>query len=524
MSRVESGSITNFTSEDRDAAARLAVQAARDDLLAFVMLMDPTFSIAPHHRVLCDELMMVERGDNDRLMVFVSPRSSKSLITSVYFPAWYMGRHADHQLLTVSHSSELSADFGRQVRDIINSHDFKAVFPKCSIRKDNRAADKWGTDQKGKFTAAGAGSGIAGRGAHIGLIDDPISEQDAFSKAAREKVNDWYPGGFRTRLMPGGRVIIVQTRWHEEDLSGYLLGLQKESAFADHWRRVEIPALNTAESVKRLNEAVKKLTSQGYLPQDYPQLEVGQSFWPTPATKGEYHWSTEELIRTKNNMINYQWDALYMQSPTAMDGGIIKPSMWRDWTDDHPPACGYVLISMDTAFSTKERADYSGITTWGLFNNDDGVPNLLLLGAEKGRWDYPTLRKKAMEKYDKHNPDGVLVEKKASGQSLIQDLRLAGVPVLEYQPDRDKEARAHAVSPLFQNGLIWAPKHKKWAKEVIEECRTFPTGAHDDYVDATTQAVLWMRNGSFLVPSDAPWQQVAESDIVDRQRQRRRYY
>ena len=215
------------TSEDRDAATRLAVKQAREDLLAFVMLMNPSFNVGPHHRLLCDQLMQLEQGETDRLMVFVSPRSSKSLITSTYFPAWALGRNPYWQEIAVSHSDDLATKFGRAIRDIINTTAYNTIFPKVKIRKDNRAANSWaleeGGKQAGSFLAAGSGSGIAGFGAHLAVIDDPISEQDAFSKTRREQLNEWYASGLRTRLMPGGKVVLVMTRWHENDLAGYLL-------------------------------------------------------------------------------------------------------------------------------------------------------------------------------------------------------------------------------------------------------------------------------------------------------------
>jgi|TARA_R110000787_G_scaffold37078_1_gene94409 predicted phage terminase large subunit-like protein len=528
----------NYTEEERDAATRLAIDAARADLLAFVLLMDPEFSPGPHHRIICDELMRLEKGEVERLMIWVAPRSSKSLIASVYYPAWAIGKHAAWQLLTVSHSSELATSFGKAVRDVLFSEEYQIVFPNTKIRKDNRASDQWGTTKGGKFTAAGSGTGIAGRGAHSALIDDPISEQDAFSKASRQKINDWYPGGFRTRLMPGGRIALIQTRWTEDDLSGWLIQQEFGNPFADKWTVVNIPALNTSESLPRLIDATKRMKKIGLLPPEYPHPKLGESFWPAPHAPNEYYWSTDDLLRTKNNMPSYQWNALYMQSPSDPEGGIIKVEDWKVWPEDKiPPQCDYVVMSMDTAFSVKKTADYSAISIWGIFVTEEEredartmytmnveptqIYNMILLGAERGRWDYPTLRKKAIERYNKHNPSTVLIEKKASGQSLIQDLGMV-MPIQPYNPDRDKEARAHAISSLFHNGRIWAPMDRSWAKDVVDECAAFPTGAHDDYVDTMTQAAIWLRNGSFLYQDDTLWHNRSEDDTINRPR--RRFY
>ena len=518
---------SQVTKEDRDAATRLAVKQARDDLLAFVMLMNPSFNVGPHHRLLCDELMSLERGETDRLMVFVSPRSSKSLITSTYFPAWALGRNPYWQEIAVSHSDDLATKFGRTIRDIINTTAYNTIFPKVRIKKDNRAANSWALEESGKiagsFLAAGSGSGIAGFGAHLAVIDDPISEQDAYSKTRREQLNEWYASGLRTRLMPGGKVVLVMTRWHENDLAGHLLKQQEASPLADKWDVVRIPALNTAESAAQLSTARAELIEQGYLPETYPEPKLGESFWGAPDRENGFCWSTEDIIRTKNNTPPFKFDALYLQSPSSETGGIIQVDYWQDWSSEDPPECDFIIQSWDTAFSTRTTADYSVVTTWGIFKKDDlSMANMVLLGMEKGRWDFPTLRQKAVDKYMKHRPDSIVIEKKASGQSLIQDLRLAGLPIQEYQPDRDKVSRAYAISSLFHNSRIYAPLDKAWAKETIEECRQFPSGPHDDIVDSVTQAVLYVRNGGYLEHSDNSWLDLDESAVYNRKR--RRYY
>lgn len=520
-----------LTDQDRKTATLLAIKAAREDLLSFILLMDPSFSVGPHHRLICDELMKIEGGATDRLIINIAPRSSKSTISSIYFAAWCLGRHPEWQWIGLSHSAEkLAAKFGREVRNIVSSVAYSAVFPHVKIRADNRAADDWGLSYKemtaGHYLAAGTGTGIAGLGGHIIVIDDPTSEQEAFSNARREFINEWYPGGCRSRLMPDGRIVLIQTRWNELDLSGYVLQMAKETEGADQWRVITIPALNTPESALLLNGARHRLIEQGFLPPTYPELEPDNSFWPASDGTTSYFWGADALLRTKASLPAYQWDSIYMQTPTAPEGGIFKTEYWKDWEDKDPPKCSYVILSLDTAFSVRTSADFSAITTWGLFTKE-GSPetSLILLGAEKGRWDYPTLRTKVTEKYKSVNPDIILIEKKASGQSLLQDLRLAGLPVRDYQPDRDKEARAHACVSLFHNGRIWAPLRKNYAKEVIDECRRFKPGssAHDDYVDTVTQAILWMRSGGLVSHTKDIWNSLEDSDTI-RYKPRRRFY
>jgi len=526
MSNEETLIAEVVTQEDRDALTRLAVKTAREDLLAFILLLNPGFSVAPHHRLICDKLMSLEAGELRRLMLFVAPRSSKSLISSIYYPAWLFGKHGDWQFLGVSHSATLATKFGRTVRDIIQSRQFKVIFPEVHVNPGQSAKDHWsiilGPRIKdglpgGEYLAAGAGQPIAGHGAHQGMIDDPISEQDAWSEAKRNTVNEWYPGGFRSRLMPGGRVGIIQTRWHEMDLSGYLLRLSKEQPLADQWEVIRIPVLNTSESTKLLNNARDKLIDQGYLKPDYPELQPGESFWPAPSeTDNDYHWPTSEVLATKHSMPEHQFDAIYMQVPSSKGGNILRAADWQKWDmEKHkvPPVCDYIIQSWDTAFSTKESADFSACTTWGVFQ-EEGKAHLVLLGATKGRWAYPTLRQNVIEKFNEHHPDVIIMEKKASGQSLIQELSLTGIPMYPFTPEKDKITRAHLASEIFAQKRIWYPSGRQWAQDVIDECTRFPADRHDDYVDTVSQAVMWMRFGGWVDSARDRLRDVDEYDTM----------
>lgn len=524
---------SGLTKADRDAASKLAAQAAREDLLAMAMLLNHDFSVGPHHRVICDELMDFEKGKTPRLMIFAPPRSTKSWLSSTYYPAYSLGKHPNWQTLSISHSEDLATRAGRDIRNMIMGRPYQTIFPNVAIKKGHGAANLWGTDQGGTFMAAGVGGNIAGWGAHQALIDDPISEQDAFSKAARDRVNTWFPGGLRSRLMPGGRICLINTRWNEADLAGFLLEQQENNLFADKWKVVSIPALNTPESAAMLNAARLKLIEQGYLPDEYPELQVGESYWPAGVKwrrieydpEEAHHWPTQILLETKGNMPEYQWDAIYMQNPTSPEGGIFKVSYWQEWTDpNNLPRIEYKVLSLDTAYSAKKSADFSAMTLWGVWANERGEQQLMLMGAQKGRWEYPELRRRIEEWYEKHRPQIILVEKASSGQSLLPDLKLLGLPVYPYQPDKDKEARAHFIAPMMAQGLVWYPTGRKWAQDVIDECRAFPSGAHDDYVDTVTQVLIWMRDGGFIVPKDSPWNEADLDDNLMGKRSPRRFY
>lgn len=465
----------------KDKLFILAIEAAKNDFLSFVKLLAPLlipeFKMGRHIELVCRELQDVFEGKNKRLMLFLSPRSTKSWVASKFYPAWYLGHHPRHEIITVSHNSDMAADFGRSVRDIIGMEIYQRIFPGVELRQDVRAAGKWQTSRGGIYIAAGVKSQIAGRGAHIAVLDDVMSEEDAFTEAGRKYVKDWYPSGLRTRLMPGGAIIIINTRYHEDDLCGWLLSVSRRN----EWRVIKIPAWLDETSAKLLG------------------LPKGTSYFP--------EWKPDEILRLDEEEIkrangSRYWQALYMQDPVPLEGNIIKKEDFKWWKAQDPPKCDLILLSMDTAFSTKESADFSVIQTWGIFGTlstdsrgiEYRVGNAILLGSIRGRMEYPELRKMALEAHKKHKPDVILIEKKASGQSLIQDLQRAGLPVKEYLPDKDKESRVHAITPMLEAGRVWLPE-RSWAHDLVNEAVGFPAATHDDQVDCMVQALLFLRDG-----------------------------
>ena len=479
----------------RELYFQKAVIQSKDSFLHFIAMFAPTlvpdWIMGRHIHLIADRLQKVESGEIKRLMVFLPPRSSKSVICSKLFPAWYVGRHPQHEILTVSHSDQLASDFGRSVRDLVNFDLFNTVFPDVALRSDVRAAGKWKTNQGGTYYAAGVRSQIAGRGAHVAILDDVMSEEDSFSETGRRYVKEWYPSGLRTRIMPNGSIVIINTRYHEDDLCGWLLRQESQIELENKWEVIKIPAWVDEPSSKMLN------------------LPVGSSYFP--------EWKPSEILKNDEEEIKASngsryWESLYMQNPVPDTGGIIKKKWLKWWDYDEPPPCDYIIQTYDTAFSTKTTADFSVIQTWGIFEHmetdstgrENWVSNLILLGNEKGRFDYPALRTKAQELYDYHKPDVCIIEKKASGQSLIQDLRRAGLPVLDYIPDRDKTARVYAATPLMEAGRVWLPKGYEWSDDLYGEAITFPNARHDDQVDAMTMAIHYMKESWNLLHPDDP--------------------
>ena len=391
------------------------------------------------------------------------PRHTKSEFASNLLPAWMVGRKPDLKIIQTTHTTELAIRFGRKAKTLIDSPEYQQIF-KTRLREDSQAAGKWETEQGGEYYAAGVGSAITGRGADLLIIDDPHSEQDALNAAALEKAYEWYTSGPRQRLQPGGAIVVVMTRWSTKDLTGALMKSQKEIK-SDKWEVVEFPAI----------------------------MPSGEPVWPE-------FWKLEELEGVKASLSVPKWNAQWMQDPTSEEGSIIKRDWWKVWDSETIPPLKHVIQSYDTAFLKKETADYSAITTWGVFYpNDDSGPNLILLDALKDRYEFPELRRIALEQYQYWKPETVVIESKASGLPLTYELRKMGIPVVNFSPSKgqDKHARVNAVAPLFESGVIWAPE-EKYAEEVIEECAAFPYGDHDDLVDSTTQAVMRFRQGGFV--------------------------
>ena len=439
---------------------------AKNDFMSFVKCVWPEFIEGSHHRHIAKKFNDLANGKINRLIVNMPPRHTKSEFASFLLPAWMVGRNPKLKIIQATHTGELAIRFGRKAKTLIDSDDYRKIFD-TRLREDSQAAGRWETAQGGEYFAAGVGGAITGRGADLLIIDDPHSEQDALSATAMESAYDWYTSGPRQRLQPGGKIVCVMTRWSTKDLTGKLLAHQKETK-SDKWHVVEFPAI---------------------LEDDDPPVPV----WP------EY-WKLEELESVKATLPVGKWNAQWMQNPTSEEGAILKREWWRKYDREDIPALHHVIQSYDTAFLKKETADYSAITTWGIFYPDeDSGANLILLDAIKGRYEFPELRRLALDQYKYWNPETVIVEAKASGLPLTHELRQMDIPVINFTPSKgnDKHVRVNTCAPLFESGMIWAPD-QKFAQEVIEECAAFPFGDHDDLVDSTTQAIMRFRQGGLL--------------------------
>jgi len=776
---------------------RATLQAARDDLIAFCQYMDSNYKVGKHHRILADQLMAIEAGDKDRIAVNIPPRHGKSQLVSTYFPAWFIGRNPGKKVMLVSHTTDLAVDFGRKVRNSIDSAAYGDIFPGTALAADSKSAGRWNTTTGCEFYAAGVGSALAGRGADLLLVGDPHSEQDILNGnfTAFEKAYQWFAYGARTRLMPGGRVAIVHCMTGETPVlmacglekplrdirPGDMVASYKDGALVSRkvlnwasqgidciyairmtcgkvvranerhpflvyregeqkWIKVkdlkvgdlfvslrDAPALRaqkqnpvSAPLVKPLTRGTESIQTHqdlgrtiGVNTEDrlvqlqtvsFPQRLLGCVYpiitrlsgllaggivrpkgtetpissiatgslslsttkcWPSrmgsaqsvsdhrvqtiPHLTGKGSWlliiamilqkfarcfatratslsdtgqqkkylkgqfSTSEIIsitldgeeevfdiqvedtenfianaivshntrwhsddltgrlikdmasnedsdqyeviefpailevedkdtgeivqralwpeffdltallRTKASMPVFQWNAQYQQNPTGEEAAIIKRDWWRLWPDDDPPAVEYVIMALDAAAEANNRADFTSLTTWGVFfNHEEDMHQIILLNAIKQRMEFPELKAMSMEEYKEWEPDAFIVEKKSSGTALYQEMRRAGVMVQEYTPVRgsinnpnSKMARLNSVSDIISSGLVWIPA-KRWAEELVEEVAGFPFASNDDQVDTTIMALMRFRQGGFIrLPTDERDEEIPYRRKVD---------
>ena len=439
---------------------------AKNNFMDFVKAVWPEFIEGAHHRIIAQKFNDLAKKKINRLIVNMPPRHTKSEFASYLLPAWMVGKNPKLKIIQATHTGELAIRFGRKAKNLIDSENYSKIF-ETRLQEDSQAAGRWETAQGGEYFAAGVGGAITGRGADLLIIDDPHSEQDAISGKAFENAYEWYTSGPRQRLQPGGQIVLVMTRWSKKDLTGILLDNQKKIK-GDQWDVVEFPAI--------MEHGTKKTP-----------------VWPQ-------YWKLKELESVKATLPVGKWNAQWMQNPTSEEGALIKREWWRKWDKEFLPDVTYVIQSYDTAFLKKETADYSAITTWGIFYPEEGgKPNIILLDSVKDRFDFPELRREALEQYKYWQPDMVIVEQKASGTPLTHELRQMDIPVMTFTPSRgnDKHVRVNSCAPLFEAGLIWAPD-EQFAEEMIEECASFPYGDHDDLVDSMTMAIMRFRQGGFL--------------------------
>ncbi|MFH1981036.1 MAG: phage terminase large subunit [Pseudomonadota bacterium] len=464
---------------------------AYSKLLSYAKAMNPNYVVGRHIRTIAAELEAVSRGEVDRLMIFTPPRHGKTMLISEYFPAWHLGRRPDHQIISSTYSFDRATDIGRKVRNQLLDPLHQSIFPGCQISEDAKAANKFTTQQDGVYVSVGIGGGTTGRGANIFLIDDPIKgREDAESEIAQRRLRDWFTAVAYTRLMPGtSAIILVMTRWSYYDLAGWLL----DEKAHENWRIINLPAI--AESGDLLGR------------------EPGEALWPEK-------YPVPRLRRIKETLGSRDWSALYQQRPVPESGGMVLDKWFQRYTyrdvrmmteetrahslghiamDDGKAALkGFKLIvcSWDTAFKENEVNDPSCCTVWGITQNDD----YWLLYMFNKRVGYPDLISAAKRMHERNveafrvNRAQVplLIEDKASGQSLIQDLKKnTNIPVIAIEPDANKIIRLQRVTTFFESGKVFLPERAPWLVDYETALIHFPNWKEDDSVDSTSQFLSW---------------------------------
>jgi len=427
-----------------------------EDLACYALAMWPSFELAAHHAKLVEHLEAVERGEITRLAIAMPPRHGKSLTSSILFPAWYLGRHPERQVIAATYSQELADEVGRKVRALLLDPRQGAIFPRCRIDAASAAAARFSTTAGGSYLGVGRGAGITGRGSDLLLIDDPLKDSaEAGSQTTRRALQDWYASTAFTRLQPGGAVIVCATRWHEDDLTGWLL---REHA-GEGWTVLSLPAVA---------EAAEDFRGEG------------EALWPE-------RFPLDLLAKIRAQVGGVVWASLYQGHPAAGEGRVFKREWWGRYRE--LPAFDRVVQAWDTAFKAGTESDYSACVTIG-----EAKSGFYVLSAWRGRVEFPELKRRVLELAAEFTPAAVVVEDRASGQSLLQELqRESRLPVLGIKADTDKVTRASVVTPTIEAGRVFLPEGAAWVESFLEEVSAFPASVHDDYTDAFVHAMTYLR-------------------------------
>lgn len=433
-----------------------------------MQVVDPSYQRAPHIELLNDYLMRCERREIRRLMIFMPPQHGKSTTTSKGFAAHWIGTFPDEPVILASYGQDWAEHWGREVRSVMTEYG-QEVFG-LSVRQDSKAAGRWQIeDHKGGMTAVGIGGATTGRGAGLFLMDDVVKDQEEARSAVIQQRNiDWFQTVVKTRVAQNGVIVLIMTRWHENDLAGFLLRTEPHA-----WTVLNLPAL--AEANDPLGRA------------------VGEALWPAKYSTDYLHEVRFGPIdpqtgQRKGGTTAYWFNAMYQQRPTEEEGGKFKRHWWQWYTLGQlpgQPVAGFNAI--DTAgYDTKTSGDYAVIHSACRLG-----PNFYSLNLQRGHWQFPELLQRAKNAHAE-NGFPLLIEDVPWAKPLIQALRAEGLPVIPFAPGgHNKEARADAVAPTVEAGHWYLPIGAGWVDDFIEECAAFPNGAHDDQVD--TLSMLGIR-------------------------------
>lgn len=421
-------------------------KTATERLIPFTEYTLPQYQPAAHHVLIAEKLEALERGEIDRLMINMPPRHGKSELASRRFPAWFLGRNPGKSVIAASYNSDLATDFGRQVRNVVASLEYGRLFDSVALAEDSRAANRWNTAAGGTYVAAGVGTAITGRGADILLIDDPLKDrEEADSEVQRNKVWDWYTSTAYTRLAPGGRVVVIQTRWHEDDLTGRLLAEQAKGG--DQWEILELPAIG----------------------------RDGDALWPE-------FYPLSALERIRSVLPVRDWAALYQQRPAPEEGAYFKRD-WFRWYDERP-AHLRIYGASDYAV-TEGGGDYTVHLVVGI----DPQDNIYVLDVWRGQTSSDVWVHEWLNLVRTNKPlmwveeQGQII--KSIGPFLDKRMREERVYCRREQvaSAADKPTRSRSIQARTSMGKVYLPSKAPWLDAFLSELMVFPAGKHDDQVD-----------------------------------------
>jgi len=460
-------------------------------LLPYVCFMWPHYKPSWFHREIARKLEAVERGEIKRLMISLHPRAGKSMLTAEFFTSWWIGRNPDKEVIFCTYNQRLADDVGGKVRNLIADPSYQDVFPNVTLDPSVAAKNKFNIFHSrmserirpGTYQATGIDGTVTGRGAHLFIIDDPYkNRQEADSEAVRKQVKDFYLSTALTRLYPGAAVVLIMTRWHEADLSGFVLSEHKHEG----WEQLIFPAID----------------------------EDNRPLWPE-------RYSLDHYLNIKRSLGSREWNSLFQGQPLVESGNIFKREWFKLLPYDQGKLPEFILLfqSLDCGFKDQDDNDYTASITVGVFSpkdhfKDDSLPEfgILIIDCWHDRLSFPDLRRVASQDFEyvygqnDKEVDFLLVEDKAAGISLIQELRFTGIKCLSYNPGRmDKRSRAHSVSHLVELGYVWVPESSRTKGQIMDkfsaflaEVLAFDRGAHDDFVDAFVQALRYCSDRGYV--------------------------
>jgi predicted phage terminase large subunit-like protein len=428
------------------------------------------FLLGWHFEIIAAKLAAVFEGKIRRLIINLPPRHLKSHLASVSFPAWCLGRNPSAQILCVSYAQELADKLSRDCRRVVASDWYRWIFPtRLSLR--HQAVPEFDTTVQGCRIATSVGGVLTGRGADIIIIDDPLKPEEALSEAHRQGANEWFDHTLYSRLndKQHGAIVLIMHRLHEDDLVGHVLA-------REDWEVVRLPAI--AED----DETIVVDSLMG--PRCFERRR-GEALHPAREPLAM-------LDQIRRTIGEYNFAGQYQQAPSPLGGGLVKAAWFRHYTAAETPQFERVVQSWDTASKATELSDFSVCTSWGIHGK-----NLYLLDVLRRRLEYPELKRAVREQYERLRPSVVLIEDKASGTQLIQELIREGLyAVTRYQPQSDKIMRMHAQTAMIENGFVHIPDTAPWMAAYLHELTSFPKGRHDDQVDSTAQMLDWFKRGS----------------------------